>query len=219
MEKRNTLIVTGGSLNSDFAKSLIEEESFKFIIGVDGGLDFLYRNGIAPTHIVGDFDTVTQEALRYYKSLPGIEIQEFRPEKDATDTQISIELAVRLNSTQITIIGAMGSRLDHVLGNIYSMAIALKCKIPCYLQDENNKVFLLQDDLTIKKNEQYGAYISLLPLTTEVAGVTLEGFKYPLFNDTLSSFDSLGISNEIVEETASIAFNDGILIMVQSKDQ
>lgn len=60
--------------------------------------------------------------------------------------------------------------------------------------------------------------VSLLPLTTQAEGVTLEGFKYPLKEYCMTSDNSLGVSNEITEETARITVKKGILIMIESKD-
>ena len=77
---------------------------------------------------------------------------------------------------------------------------------------------LANGPVTIKKGEQYGKYVSLLPLTTEVKGLTLEGFYYPLHKFTLTSYTSIGISNEIVEEEARISFDEGVLVMIESKD-
>lgn len=68
------------------------------------------------------------------------------------------------------------------------------------------------------KSRQFGTYVSLLPLTTQAEGVTLEGFKYPLKEYCMTSDNSLGVSNEITEETARITVKKGILIMIESKD-
>ncbi len=70
----------------------------------------------------------------------------------------------------------------------------------------------------MKKEQQYGTYVSLIPLTTQVTGVTLTGFKYPLTGHTLGGFSSLAVSNEIVEEEGVIELQDGILVLAESMD-
>ena len=70
----------------------------------------------------------------------------------------------------------------------------------------------------LKKEEQYGDFVSLLPIDGSVKGVTLKGFKYPLKNAVIPSFSSLGISNEIVEEIAFIEAREGVLLVIESKD-
>lgn len=215
-----TLIVSGGKINTDFALSYCKNESFDQIIGVDRGLKFLYENEILPAYVVGDFDSADPKLEAYYRRQKGIEIRRFNPVKDSTDTQIAIELALELNSTSIVILGGTGSRLDHVLGNIQSMMLAKNAGVDCTLLDEHNRIRLIAEDTVMRKNQQYGRFVSLIPLTSIVEGVDLIGFKYPLHNHTFTSIGSagLGVSNEIMEEEAVIHIKSGILILIEALD-
>ena len=85
--------MSGVNIETDFALDFYREQKFDYIIGVDNGLRFLCENEIAPTHVVGDFDTADPELVSRYRSLAGVEIRTFDPVKDSTDTQIAIELA------------------------------------------------------------------------------------------------------------------------------
>jgi thiamine pyrophosphokinase len=58
----------------------------------------------------------------------------------------------------------------------------------------------------------------LLPFTSEVKDLTLEGFKYPLENYCLRAGMSIGVSNEAVESECNITFQEGILIVVEAQD-
>lgn len=215
-----TLIVSGGRIDQDFALSLYKNAVFNNVIGVDGGLGFLYDCGITPTHIVGDFDSARPGLEEYYQGKSGIELRRFNPVKDSTDTQIAIELALELKSTSIVILGGTGSRLDHVLGNIQSMMLAKTAGVDCCMVDEHNRIHLIAEDTVLKREEQYGSFVSLIPLTTIVDGVDLIGFKYPLHNHTFTSTGSagLGVSNEIVEERARIHIKSGVFILIESRD-
>ena len=77
----------------------------------------LYIN-ILPNHIVGDFDSVNKDLLALYSNNPNITIHKYNPEKDYTDTEIAIKLAIDLNSCCINIIGGFGNRIDHLLSYI-----------------------------------------------------------------------------------------------------
>ena len=215
-----TLIVSGGRIGRGFALSFLEKEPFDRIIGVDNGLRFLYENGIAPTHVVGDFDTAAPELVDYYRKQKNIELRAFNPVKDSTDTQIAIELALELGSREIVILGGTGSRIDHVLGNIQSMMLAKKRGVLCELLDNTRSSVLIDGEMVIAREEQYGDYVSLIPLTTEVTGVTLSGFKYPLRDHTFTSTGSagLGVSNEILEKEGRIQMKTGVLILIESRD-
>lgn len=215
-----TLIVSGGRIEPDFALPFCKNTTFDKIIGVDSGLGFLYDYGIEPTHIVGDFDSARPGLGEYYREKKEIEIRRFNPVKDSTDTQIAIELALELKSTSIVILGGTGSRLDHVLGNIQSMMLAKAVGVDCCMIDEHNRIRLIGENMILKRENQYGCFISLIPLTSVVEGVDLIGFKYPLRNHTFTSTESagLGVSNEIVEEEAQIRIKSGILILIEALD-
>lgn len=216
----HTVIVSGGNIQEDFALSFLKEQTWDRLIAADRGLEFLSGHGILPTHIVGDFDSSDPAVLGQYRDCPEIEIRKFNPVKDATDTQIALELALELGSTSVTILGGMGSRLDHTLGNVQTLALALEAGVDCQLLDEKNRVRLIRESLTIQREEQYGDYVSLLPLTSVVRGVNLIGFKYPLTNHTFASAESagLGVSNEITGEEGRIELSEGIFILIESRD-
>ena len=196
----------------------IKEREFEIIIAVDNGLKILNEININPQHIVGDFDTVKREILEKYKENKSIKIHEFNPIKDNTDTDIAIRLAIELKSGEITIIGGIGTRIDHVLGNIHVLKYALDSNIKCKIIDENNEIQLINKTTILKKKDITKKYISLIPLTEKVENINLKGFKYELKNGTLTIGSSLGISNEISKEEAIIEFDNGILIMINSKD-
>ena len=187
---------------------------------MDNGLRFLFDSGITPTHVVGDFDTAAPELVDYYRSQKSIELRTFNPVKDSTDTQIAIELALELGSTEIVILGGTGSRVDHVLGNIQSMMLAKQKGVLCELLDKHNRIRLIDGETVIAREEQYGDYVSLIPLTTEVTGVTLTGFKYPLRDHTFTSTGSagLGVSNEILAAEGRIQMKTGVFILIESRD-
>lgn len=167
---------------------------------------------------MGDFDSVNIEILQFYQNNPKVIFHKYNPEKDNTDTDIALKLAIQLNSLSITIMGALGKRMDHALANIHILKDALEVGIPCKILDAYNKIYLVKDKITLVKNKTYGKYISLIPFTTTVEGLTLKGFKYPLNNASLSIGLSLGVSNELVEEVATIQLKQGILIVIESKD-
>lgn len=214
-----TLIISGGNIEVDLALEVLKRP-FDQIIGVDGGLLFCYEHHIMPTRAVGDFDTLPPDILRWYKTHTDIEIREYNPVKDAADTQIALELAIETGSTEITILGGTGTRLDHVLGNIQMLYLPLEKGIDCELLDGHNRIRLIREHYIIQKKEQYGTYFSLIPFTTDVYGVTLKGAKYPLhqYHFTVLGTGSLGVSNEIAEEQVEITLESGILILVESKD-
>lgn len=156
--------------------------------------------------------------MQCFQNNPKVILHKYNPEKDNTDTDIALKLAIELNSSNITIIGALGKRMDHALANIHILKYALEIGIPCQIVDDNNKIYLVKSHCNLYKNRIYGKYISLIPLTSRVEGITLKGFKYPLDNGEIEIGISLGVSNEIIEDVATIDLKSGILIVIESKD-
>ncbi len=214
----NCLIVTGGNVDLNLLNNYYNSNKDSLVIAVDKGLESLYKLNIIPDHIVGDLDSVNATILKHYQNNPQITIHKYIPEKDYTDTDIALKLAIKLAASNITIIGATGTRIDHMLANIHVLTYALDSKIPCHILDSNNKIYLINDSAKLNKDEAHGKYISLIPLTTSVEGLTLKGFKYPLNNYCLTIGKSLGISNEIIQDIATIDLKSGTLIVIESKD-
>lgn len=215
-----TMIVNGGNIDKDFALAFLRNTTYDYLLAADKGMEFVKAAGLIPDEIVGDFDSAGQEMLRYYQE-KGIPIRRFRPQKDSTDMEIAMLTAMERGSSSITVLGATGTRIDHVLGSIRNLSIPLKQGVPCCLVDSHNRIRMLGDGkrhLELKKSEQFGKYVSLLAHGGPVRKLTLEGFFYPLRDYTLEADSALGVSNEIVEETAEIFFESGRLLVIESRD-
>lgn len=212
------LIVSGGDTQDSFVTELIKTGGFDALMAADSGVDFFYRIHTKPDVIVGDFDSAESEALDYFRGFEQIELCVLNPRKDDTDTEFAIREAIRRGADDITIAGATGTRIDHVLGNICLLGIGLEKRISICLLDPYNRIRMIDSPLVLQKKDQYGKYVSLLPYSDQVRGVTLTGFKYPLTDYTMGGFNSLGISNEITEEEAVISFMDGQLLVIESRD-
>ncbi len=213
---KNILIVTGGRVTIPFAKEYIKQLEFHTVIAVDSGLSYAKELELPIDYLVGDFDSVDKQILDEYID-SGIQILKFNPEKDATDTELALTLSIELMADEVILLGASGSRLDHTFANIYLLSGLLKKKIKASIVDEWNKVYLIDEGITLQKDGLHGPYLSLLPFMGTVQGVTLTGFKYPLIDHTMFA-SSLGISNEVIEKEAYINLQAGTLIVMESKD-
>ena len=213
------LIVSGGSILDSFAKEWMEQYQPEYIIVADSGMEFMRRVKLIPDMIIGDFDSVKEDTLKFFKEQQGIVWKQLNPIKDDTDTEFVIRQAIELGAKEITVLGATGTRLDHVLGNVALLGIGLKEQVEIQLVDAHNRIRMVDKPMKLKKIEQFGSVVSLLPYAGDVKGVTLKGFKYPLENHLMGCFSSLGISNEIVADEAVILFEDGILIVIEARDE
>lgn len=215
---KHVIVFSGGGLDDEFACRIIEDRKPDVMIAADRGMEFFYRNCKEPDMIIGDFDSAESESLRYFRNQTTVRIIELSPMKDDTDTEAAIRYAISMGAEKITILGATGCRLDHVLGNIELLGIGLDLGISIEIVDVNNRIRMIDNGMKLRREEQHGSYVSLVPYTEKVEHLTLRGFKYPLEDATLKGFCTLGVSNEIVAEEAEIAFDGGILIVIESKD-
>lgn len=221
------LLITGGTIDRTFAAGFLSQHVFDRIIAVDGGLKFADETGAQPlTDIVGDFDTIAPEILEKYVSASpaGPVIHQFNPEKDNTDTDIALRLAMDYcrhcpeGPCEIWMLGATGSRLDHVLANITMLLLPHRAGIQAWIVDKNNRISLLHGTRIINREQRFGKYISLIPLTTQLTGVTLKGVKYPLDNYTVRLGDSLCVSNELAADRAELTVADGVAVLLETMD-
>ncbi|NLL72206.1 MAG: thiamine diphosphokinase [Clostridiales bacterium] len=211
------LIITGGLVDEILLEALVSEEEYSRIIVADGGLLAADKLKLSIDHILGDFDSISPKLLSKYET-GTTPIKRFPSKKDKTDTEIALDLALDYNPTRIDIVGATGSRMDHTMANIGLLGNAINHKIDIKIIDKNNRIYLRNHNFIIKKDMQYGDYISLIPYTNQVEGLSLRGFKYPLDSVILKAGSSLGISNEIIESEGIVEFNKGILMVFETKD-
>lgn len=234
----DTVIVSGGMIQKDFALDFIkkikeernkenrkdndqdnEKENKLLLIAADRGMDFFRETGLVPDLVDGDFDSVSAEGKAYLESLTNTEILQLVPEKDDTDTQSAVNLAIKKGAKSILILGATGGRLDHFLGNLGILTLGKLKGVQVVIADEQNYICLVQSGEVIQKKKQFGKYVSFFPVGGPVEGLTLKGFKYPLNGYCLTVADcGLTVSNEISEEQAEIVYEKGSLMMIMSRE-
>ena len=218
MEKKKcAVIVCGGVIEGAFVLETIRNSKPKYIIAVDKGLEFLHQHNIKPDLIVGDFDSVREDVVSHYlnKNIP---IHQHDSRKESSDTELAIKVAIGLKFEKLLILGATGNRLDHFWSNVQSLKLALDIGVRGVILDSKNRIRLLNKEFALKKSESFGDYFSLFPLGEPVENVILEGAKYPLKNETLTPWNSRCISNEIVEERLKITFDNGVVVLMETRD-
>lgn len=213
------VIVTGGMLEEESVLKAIASIEEPWIIGVDKGVEFLYKHDISPNYIVGDFDSLPKEIVDYYRYETKVPIREYNPVKDASDTEIAIRFGMTLGCSKLLILGATGGRIDHLWANVQSLMIPLKAGVEAVILDSQNRIRLIDGVTRLKKEEAYGKYFSVFPLGREVHEFSITGAKYPLCKHTLTPYDSLCVSNQIADDEVIIDFTTGTVILMETKDR
>ena len=206
----NTVLICGGEINDEFSLVCLKQIKPDCIIGVDKGLEFCYRNHVIPDWILGDFDSISKEVIDWYREQQEIPIRQYKPEKDDTDTRLGMELALKLGSDKIFLLGATGGRLDHYMGNLQSLLITARKEKEGWILDEQNAITVRKaGKICIHKEEQFGKYVSFFSMGDKVTGLSLTGFQYPLDGYTLKNSDGIAVSNQLSDDCGIIEFETG----------
>jgi len=205
-------------LNGDYGEisRYCNFEAADMVICADGGTGPALALGLTPDLIVGDMDSIDAELLAKMQA-QGVSTQVFSTEKDKTDTQLALEAAVSRGADQITILGGIGDRLDHTWSTIMSTVDWVYRGIKISFYNPNQSIYIVKGEGEVSLQGKPGEIVSLLALTV-VFGVTTEGLKYPLSRAELQPYQPYTVSNELVGERATVAFTNGVLMVVHITD-
>ncbi|MFC0524093.1 thiamine diphosphokinase [Pontibacillus salicampi] len=209
--------IVGGGPREHIPDLTVYVEEEIIWIGADHGSLSLLDQGIIPNHAVGDFDSVTAEEKDDIME-QAHQFKEYPAEKDETDLEIALRTAYKYNPTVLYLFGVTGGRLDHELINIQLLYPLHQKQIRGVVIDKGNWVELKEPGLHEVAHSDRYPHISYIPLTPEVSGLTLSSFYYPLENATVTWGSTLCISNKLISEKGTFSFEEGILLLVKSRD-
>lgn len=211
--KSNIAIVAGGALDRVLLPRI---QKASYIIGVDRGAHWLIKQGKVPDVAIGDFDSVTKREFSHIKKKAATIIRELPHPKDATDLELAVEHAIGLKPTEVTIYGAIGTRIDHVWAGIHLLTKLVSHNICGYLVDKFNEIQIVRRGVILKRYCEF-PYVSIFPIG-EKATVTLSGFRYTVSRQVFVRGSTLGVSNEIVASSARIIVHKGEALVIRSRD-
>lgn len=178
-----------------------------FVIAADAGYRVCQSLGIVPDLLLGDFDSMEQPK-------DAENVLRVPVEKDDTDTMLAVKTALENGCDTIYLYGGTGGkRLDHTLANLQTLLFIRRRGARGYLYDDDFVWTAVENEsLTIRREVEWGLF-SAFCLGDRAEGIDEVGFQYPLENASLTPEFPLGVSNHIVEETATITVRSGALIV------
>lgn len=200
-------VIVGGADINNYAfirKKLCADD---YVIFCDSGLKHLENLQVQPSQIVGDFDSHENPHL-------DVETIVLPCEKDDTDTVFAVKEAIKRGFNDFLLIGVVGARLDHTLGNV-SILLYLDSlgKKGCIIDDYSEMEII--SDKPVSVSDRY-SFFSLLNITGCAKGITITGAKYPLVDGEITCEYQYGISNEIIPgQTALISVGIGKLLLIK----
>lgn len=203
------VVIAHGTI-SDFTIVRAHIHDDAIVIAADGGALHAQALGVIPHILIGDMDSLGKEKAEALAQ-QGVRVITFPTDKNETDTHLAIEYAVSLGAKQITVLGGMGTRMDHTLGNLFLIFNAAFKDVTIIFKDERQEISLLKNNTTIQG--QQGETFSLITLNT-IKGLNITGAKFPLINADVNFGSSLTLSNEFHDENVVISWSEGEKILL-----
>ncbi len=207
----HVVIFAGGTYRPGTAsqKALADADMF---IAADSGAATALHLGHVPAYIVGDFDSLDAQLVEQARAR-GSRIISAAVEKDETDTELAVQLAIEQGATQITLLGALGGeRFDHTIANV--LLLAGFDTVPIQIIDGPSACWLLRGPGHTTIHGQIGDLLSLFPLAGDATGVRTQGLYYPLHGETLRFGKPRGVSNQLTAERAEVSLEGGLLLVI-----
>lgn len=202
-ENKPLMIFLAGTLyNEENLMKQIHKKQFDFY-GADGGLLLAEKLNLPLKRVLGDFDSASKpsrEDLLVYPS-----------EKDQTDAELALELAISEGYREIWLIAPFGGRIDHTFANLCLLEKAIKNNVKVCLYDGLNLAYILEAGHHVLNDDfRYYSFFAW----DNMAKISLAGFKYSLKQYDLKPFDPLCISNEAEIESPCVTIHDGKILCI-----
>lgn len=180
-------------------------------VAADGGYRLAQRIGLSCQRLVGDFDTLTPAEILAAEAA-GVPIERHPPDKDQSDLELALAAVHRLGAQRVTIVGALGGEWDHCAVNLVApLSYCLELGMWGRLLTAEAQLYLSESSATVRAP---GQRLSLVSLSHQVEGLTLQGFTYPLESAGLKRSQTLGLANQVTSQHASIEFSAGELLII-----
>ena len=200
-------VIIGGAPIQDYQwirQHLLPDD---FYIFCDGGLKHRQSLQVTPDLLVGDFDSWDNPETE-------TETIVLPREKDDIDTFFGAKEGVKRGFEDFLLIGVIGGRFDHSLGNIsallYLTGLGKKALI---IDDYSSMEVVSSEPCFIHDNVQY---FSVLNIDGKAKGITIKNAQYPLKNAEITWDYQYGISNQVLPgKMAEVTTQEGRLLLVK----
>ena len=206
MKQQTRCVIVGGAkiANYSFINSYLKKDDF--FIYCDCGLNHADKLEKKPNLIVGDFDSHKNLCL-------DIETIVLPCEKDDTDTVFAVKEAIKRGFSDFLLIGVVGQRFDHTLGNIAILQMLDDLNKTAMILDDYSEIEMVSTYAEVKDNYKYFSLLNISGIAEEIC---IDNAKYPVQNATITCTYPIGISNEVLpNKTAKIKIGKGKLLLVK----
>ena len=205
---RNALVVCNGEVLSKKEIAPFMRGN-PFVVCADGGADKARKLRIRPDVIIGDLDSISPAARKFFSDVRTIHVKS----QDNTDLEKVLAYLVMRRYRSAIVVGALGGRPDHSLTN-FSVLKKYHKRIRLVFADSSCDIQIIDRRITFSSG--IGSVISLLPLG-RCEGITTAGLEFPLHNESLELGVREGMSNTVVSSPVKISVRKGSLLLFMVK--
>ncbi|MGI9049795.1 MAG: thiamine diphosphokinase [Rubrobacteraceae bacterium] len=185
------------------------------VIAADGGARHALEAGVVPDLVVGDMDSLGEAWMRQVEEC-GTLLDLHPARKDKMDGHLAVLAARNRGADEADLLCAFGGLHSAIFAIPHILLIAEQSSIQTQAVADWGQVFVFNTGSRIVAGEP-GDSVSIFPFAGTAAGVTLEGFVYPLKNARMDAGDTLGFHNELAAFEALVSVETGTLLVIHEK--
>jgi len=204
------LVVAGGDVPQGLLQAELTDAGI--VICADGGARYLATTGRLPDILIGDMDSIDAGLLHKLES-SDVEIIRAATWKDETDAQLAVDEAIARGADEIVMLGMLGGRIDHALGNLMLLLRSAQRNVRSVVKDK--KVEITAATGAVEVAGKAGETVSLLPVGSGVSVRYLDGLRYGAKEPLALPLDSpVGVSNVMTADKAHIVVDGWAYLLI-----
>jgi thiamine pyrophosphokinase len=210
------VLLGGGSVDAATVGAL---PAGAIVIAADSGAEQAVTLGLDVDVVVGDMDSVDTDLLAMLES-KGVRIERLPADKNETDAELALRLAVDHEATAIVVVGGGAGRLDHQLGLFAALFSDALRGVRVEARLGASRAYPLRGGETVAVACTTGSIVGLLPFGGDAHGITTRFLQWPLHAETLVVDATRGVSNRATADRFEVSLEVGrLLITLDAGDE
>lgn len=182
------------------------------------------RNRFKPDVIKGDLDSIRAEVLEFYKQM-GTKIVDESHDQDTTDLHKCVAYIRDFHADMekfklcILVVGALGGRFDHEIGNINVLCrfstiriilLSRDCLIQLLPSTSHHEIYI--------QSSVEGPHCGLIPIGTPAVSTTTTGLQWNLTNTEMRFGGLISTSNIVKGDIVTVRSDSDLLWTISIKN-
>jgi thiamine pyrophosphokinase len=162
------------------------------VIAADNGMVHAETLELAPELWVGDFDSAPPDLMARYRD---VEREVYPEAKDASDSELAVDAAVRRGARDIVLVGGFGGQSDHALSHVMLAVKLAREGLTAMVTSGDEEAYPLVPGRH-RLDLPLGSRVSLIALS-DFGALGLSGVQWPLEKRHVLFGSTLTLSNMV----------------------